>query len=98
MQLTIRGRDYTIEKRLPNGEIQIKDIVTNEYFAKPEGLLIELLFQGEADLLGDNRNQDVLRKRLERSRVTDLTLLDEADPRRPEFERRRAYVRAVMKE
>lgn len=97
MQLTIRGRDYTIEKRLPNSEIQIKDIVTNEYFAKPEGLLIELLFQGEADLLGDNRNQDILRKRLERSRVTDLTLLDEADPRRPEFERRRAYVRAVMK-
>lgn len=98
MQLTIRGRDYTIEKRLPNGEIQIKDIVTNEYLAKPEALLVKLLFDGEADLLGDNRNQDVLRKRLERSRVTDLTLLDEADPRRPEFERRRAYVRAVMKE
>jgi putative transposase len=98
MHLTIRGRDFSIEKRLPNNEIQIKDVVTNEYFAKPESLLVELLFQGEAELLGDNRNQDFLKKRLEQTRVSDLTLIDEADPRRPAFERRRSYVRAVMKE
>jgi putative transposase len=98
MQLTIRGRDYTIEKRLPNNEIQIKDIVTNEYSAKSESLLVELLFQGDAELLGDNRNQDFLKKRLERTRVSDLTLFAEADPRRPAFDRRRSYVRAVMKE
>lgn len=98
MQLTIRGRDYTIEKRLPNNEVQIKDVVTNEYSAKSERLLVDLLFQGEAELLGDNRNQDFLKKRLEQTRVSDLTLFDEDDPRRPAFERRRSYVRGVMAE
>jgi hypothetical protein len=97
MHLTIKGRDYTIEKRLPNDQLQIKDIATNEYSAKSESLLVELLFQGEAELLGDNRNQDFLKKRLEQSRISDLTLFDEADPRRSAFERRRSYVRAVTK-
>ena len=41
MQFKLRGREYIIEKRLPDGSIRIKDIVTDERSAMPELELIE---------------------------------------------------------
>jgi len=97
MHFTAGGREYEILKRLPNGEIQIKDIVTNVCSAKPEEEIRGSLFLGEVELLGDHRNQVFLNRLLKKTCVSDLTLLEDDDPRRLEMERRRAYVLEVMK-
>lgn len=99
MHYRVRGREYVIEKRLPDGDIQVKEVVTNIYSAVPERELVEILFYNEdAELLGDNRNQVILQKRIEQTRVSDITLLKDDDPSRADMERRRAYVLAVMRE
>jgi putative transposase len=95
MQLTLRGREYVIEKRLPDKKIRIKDILTDQRIAIYEEELADALFQREAELLGHDRNQDALKKRLEKTRVSDITCLNDDDPRRKELFRRIAYVQAV---
>lgn len=49
-----------------------------------------------AELLGNQRNQTFLKERLEKSRISDLTLLGDDDPRRADMERRRTYVLEVI--
>jgi putative transposase len=96
MQLKLRGREYVIEKRLPDGTIRIKDIVTDERSAMPEQELVEAVFGNGAELLGHNRNQEVLRERLKKTGVCDISCLREDDTRRLELDRRVSYVRAVV--
>jgi putative transposase len=95
MQFRLRGREFVIEKRLPDGRIRIKDIITDERSALPEQELIEAVFENNAELLGQDRNQEVLKQRLSKTGVCDIACLNENDPRRLEFERRFSYVRAV---
>ena len=75
MQFRLRGREFIIEKRLPDGRIRIKDIVTDERSALPEQDLVEAVFENNAELLGQHRNQDVLQRRLrKRASATSLVL------------------------
>jgi putative transposase len=92
MHFKVGEREFEILKRLPSGEIQIMDIVTNVCSAKPEEEIIYALFGQEVELLGKNRNQVVLENLLKKTKVSDLTVLKDDDPRRPAMERRRAYV------
>ena len=99
MHLRIKGQEYVIEKRLPNCEIQIKNIVTNECSSKPEAELVKILLNGDdAELLGVNRNQVWLDEHLKKSHVSDIALLEEDDPRRIEMHRREAYVLEVLRQ
>src|SRR6266851_9552676 len=95
MHITLRSREYVIEKRLPDRTIRIKDVLTDERTAMPEQELIEALFEKGAELLGHNRNQDALKERLKKTGVCDIGCLSEDDPRRKELDRRISYVRAV---
>lgn len=95
MHITLRSREYVIEKRLPDRTIRIKDVLTEERTAMPEQELIDALFEKGAELLGHNRNQDALKERLEKTRVCDIGILKEDDPRKIQLERRLSYVRAV---
>jgi putative transposase len=97
MHFTAGGREYEILKRLPSGGIQVKDIVTNVCSEKTEEEIRESLFRGEVELLGDHRNQVFLKELLKKTGVSDLTILDDDDPRRPEMERRLVYVLEVVK-
>lgn len=97
MHFTVGGREYEILKRLPSGGIQVKDIVTDVCSEKPEEEIRESLFRGEVELLGDHRNQVFLNELLKKTGVSDLTLLDDGDPRKPEMERRNVYVLEVIK-
>lgn len=96
MHFVLKGREYIVQKRLPKGEIQIKDIITEEYKAMPEQDIVQAVFQNEGELLGHDRNQDFLSKRLEQTGVFDLSCLEENDPRRIEVTRRIAYVDTVV--
>jgi putative transposase len=95
MQFRLRGREFVIEKRLPDGRIRIKDIITDERSALPEQELVEAVFENNAELLGQHRNQDVLQRRVSKTGVCDIACLSENDPRRLELDRRFSYVRAV---
>lgn len=95
MQFKLRGREYVIEKRLPDGTIRIKDIVTDERSAMPEQEIIEAVFGNNGELLGHDRNQEVLRRRLKKTGVCDIACLKDDDPRRIELQRRISYVKAV---
>jgi putative transposase len=95
MHITLRSREYVIEKRLPDGTIRIKDIITDERTAMPEQELIDALFEKGAELLGHNRSQDVLKERLAKTGVCDIATLKEDDPRKIELQRRLSYVEAV---
>lgn len=95
MQFKLRGREYVIEKRLPDGTIRIKDIITDERSAMPEQEIIEAVFGNDGELLGHDRNQDVLKERLKKTGVCDIACLKDDDPRRIELQRRISYVKAV---
>lgn len=95
MQFKLRGREYVIEKRLPDGTIRIKDIVTDERSAMPEQEIIEAVFGNNGELLGHDRNQEVLKRRLKKTGVCDIACLKDDDPRRIELQRRISYVKAV---
>ncbi|MGZ5434547.1 MAG: Mu transposase C-terminal domain-containing protein [Pyrinomonadaceae bacterium] len=96
MQLTLRGREYVVEKRLPDKKIRIKDILTDQRIAICEEELADALFAREAELLGHGRNQDALKERLSKTKVTDIACLKDDDPRKKELYRRIAYVEAVQ--
>jgi putative transposase len=96
MHLILKGREYIMKKRLPNGEVQIKDILTEEYLAIPEQDIVQMVFQNEGELLGHDRNQDFLSQHLKRTGVSDLSCLGENDPLRIEVNKRIAYVEAVV--
>lgn len=73
MQLTLRGREYVVERRLPDKKIRIKDILTDQRVAICEQELADALFACEAELLGHDRNQDTLKLRLSKTKVSDIT-------------------------
>jgi putative transposase len=96
MHITLRNREYVIEKRLPDKTIRIKDVLTDERTAMPEQELIDALFEKGAELLGHNRNQDALKERLEKTGVCDIGTLKEDDPRKVTLQRRLSYVEATL--
>src|SRR6185295_14573519 len=95
MHITLRSREYVIEKRLPDRTIRIKDVLTDERTSMPEQQLIDALFEKGAELLGHNRNQDALKLRLTKTGVCDIATLKEDDPRKIELQRRISYVEAT---
>jgi putative transposase len=95
MHLLLSGREYKIEQYLPNSEIQIKDITTNEFTSRPKSSLIEALFNGSAELLGCNHEYTHLQLKQAESLVSDFTALDINDPRKTEAKRRLEYIKEI---
>src|SRR5258708_11275511 len=56
---------------------------------------MEAVCCNSAELLGHDRNQDVLKERLKKTGVCDIACLKDDDPRRRELQRRISYVKAV---
>lgn len=90
----IRGRgEYVIEERLPSGELQIKDVSSNEYTSVKERSLIESLFDGDLKILGDEQDCTLAQRRAMRVIADDLSLLSE--DLRLQTRRRHSYVREI---
>jgi putative transposase len=95
MHFLQQNREFIIEQWLANGELQIKDMVTNEYISKPVCSLMDAWANGSLDLLGDDGSCQSLQQRISKSRVNDLSLLDKNDPRKAEAYRRLDYVKEI---
>src|SRR5947209_4564878 len=95
MHLLYKGREYVLEKRLPNSNLQLKDIITNRFMAVAELSLIGAWFDSQLEFLGDASTTYVQRK-VAKEFVTDLSALDDTDPRKKELKRRHAYLKPVI--
>jgi len=95
MHLLFQGREYVIEKRLPNNDLQLKDILTNNFKAVAELSLIDAWFDNQVEFLGDASTTSVQRKATKEF-ITDLSVLEDTDPRKKEFKRRHAYLKLVV--
>lgn len=82
-----------IEQRLPSGNLQLKNLATNECFSITEDNLIAALFDGTIELLGDKQETTLAERRRTQRIASELSLLDE--PVKREIKRRFAYISAI---
>jgi putative transposase len=88
--IVMGGRHYSIEQRLPTGEVQLKDIALNTYSALPIKTLTHRLFEGHLEFRIADAN---LVKKSEAFLKCDLQMLEEKTKKK--YLRRRAYVCAI---
>ncbi|MGB5633992.1 MAG: hypothetical protein WBM86_14590, partial [Waterburya sp.] len=93
LRLLLQGREYTIEQRLPTGEIQLRNLLTNTCSNLKEIVLTQLLFQGELQFLSEDSSR-VKQQNHKRYSSTDFTELPPA--LREEAKRRYSYVSRVL--
>lgn len=90
------GREHSIEKRLPSGELQLKDIAINEFKTILEQELIDAVYDGDAEIIGEAQEHTKLKAKQEKTLVYDFPSLEETDPRKMEALRRFAYIKAII--
>src|SRR5689334_14249522 len=95
MHLLFQGREYVIEKRLPNSDLQLKDIATNNFRSVAELSLIDAWFEGQLEFLGDAVTT-VAQRKAAKEFISDLSALEDDDPRKKELKRKYAYLKAVV--
>ena len=98
MRFVQQGHEFVIEGPLPNDQLKIKDTFTDVCSARTTADLLEDLFAGRLELIGEGKEGQVLRDALAQTRVSDLTLLDDRDSLKVEALRRLHYVQAVFDE
>ena len=96
MRFVRQGREFTIEGPLPENRLRVKDTVTGVSYDETRADLLDALFAGKIELLGEEDERRVLLEILARTKVSDLTLLDETDPLKIEAIRRHHYVSEVL--
>ena len=87
------GKEFCIENRLPSGDLQLKDITTNDVSSIAEQELIQAVFSGMAEIIGENQEYPYLKAKQEKTLAHDFPSLDEDDPRKKEAQRRFAYIK-----
>jgi len=96
MHIELRGREYVIDELLPGGEIRLLDVALKEPELVSKNSLLDALFDGQMEFLGDGRENSLIQRRLVESFIDDIVMLKDDDPRKKEFKRRYAYVRAIL--
>jgi hypothetical protein len=95
MHVSYCGREQFIEKRLPDDHLQLKDVATNQFSAHAAEKLQSDLFDGALTMLGYAGEYKRLKERQEKTRVGDITALEDDDPRKVEARWREHYVKAL---
>jgi hypothetical protein len=98
MRFVQQGHEFVIEGPLPNDQLKIKDTFTDVCSARTTADLLEDLFAGRLELIGEGKEGQVLLDALAQTRVSDVTLLDDSDSLKVEALRRLHYVQAVFDE
>jgi putative transposase len=97
MHLKFVGQEYSVEQRLPDGQLQLKHVASENLSAKSEQEILKALFEGAAELLGSNGEVSKLQARREQACVNDFEALEDTDTRKRETLRRFEYVKGVTK-
>src|SRR5262249_53639826 len=96
MRFVEQGREFIVEGPLPENRLRVKDTVTGLSHDETMAGLLDALFAGKIELLGEQDEHRILLEAFARTKVSDLTLLDEADPLKLEALRRHHYVSEVF--
>jgi putative transposase len=96
MHIELRGREYVVNERLPNGDIRLTDLALNESETASQDALLDALFDGGMEFLGDGRQNSLVSRKMAESFIDDLMMLKDNDPRKKEFKRRHTYVKAIQ--
>jgi putative transposase len=91
-----RGREHRIERQLGNGEIKVRDTATDVSTTVPAAELIEELFAGQVELIGEGNWRETLKEKLGKTRVTDISQLADNDPVKIEIVKRFHYVKELV--
>ncbi|HHP7230593.1 MAG TPA: hypothetical protein ACFCUY_07010 [Xenococcaceae cyanobacterium] len=94
LHLLLHGQEYSVEERLPNGEVHLNNLLTNTSSKLKETVLTQLLFKGELQFLDSDRFE-VREQRKNSFNHIDFTQLPEA--LREEARRKYSYVSRVLK-
>jgi putative transposase len=97
MRLVRNGREYVIVCRLGNDEIKLRDVVTDRSITKPDAELVEELFAGSVELIGEENFRRALRKRMDKTGVTDISQLRDDDPDKIDIVRRYRYIKELIR-
>lgn len=97
MHIKLSGQRFAIEKRLADGELQLKHLATETLTNKPETEILKALFEGAAELLGANGEVESLQARRLMTAVNDFEALDDSDRRKGEALRRLKYIEGARK-
>lgn len=97
MRLSRKGREYVVECRLDEDKIKLRDVITDVSVATSVVELIEELYAGSMELIGDENSRGALIERMERARVIDISQLSDRDAVKEEIIRRSHYVKELVK-
>lgn len=94
MHIELRGREFVVGDRLPNGDYRLTDIAFDEARSVPGSELVGAFVSGDLTFLGDAASTRVRRKMTDKL-IDDLSMLKDDDPRKKEARRRFAYIEAL---
>lgn len=97
MRFLRKGQEFIIVKPLSKKEIQIKNVRTEDLFPVSKQTVIEELFNGQVEIIGDIGVKAESKEEIKRPKISDITVLNENDPCRAEVRRRHAYVKRLDK-
>jgi putative transposase len=95
MHLLLQGREYVVERRLPNSDLQLRDIALGSFREEAELRLIDAWFEGQLEFLGDAATT-VAQRKAAKEFISDLSALADDDLRKKELKRRHAYLKPVI--
>jgi putative transposase len=90
LEIKWRNRNFIIENRNEDGDIQLRDTLSNEFLTFPDSKLIDALFDGELEII--NRNFE---DKGQLNFVADLSLVSDSAGKEAKY--RFAYVDRVVK-
>jgi putative transposase len=94
MHILFRGQgECRIEQRLQNGNLQIRNIVTNQFISITEEEFIVALFDGALELLSDGQGTTLAERRSAKRIASEFSLLQEKA--KQEIKRRFTYISAI---
>ncbi len=95
IHLEMKGREYVVERRLPDSRLELRDIITHICtYDTAEGIM-DAWARGLVRFLGD-QNCTVLDRKNAEHFIADITALSDDDPRKLVMRRRYAYVRGLI--
>lgn len=95
MHLEMKGREYIVERRLPDSRLELRDLITNVCTYDTAEGIIDAWGRGQLRFL---RNQDftLVERKNSDLFIDDITALDDHDPRTLVMRRRYGYVKGLI--
>lgn len=97
MKFLRKGQEFIIIKPVSNEDVQIKNTRTDDLFPIRKQTIVEELFAGKVEIIGEGRIEPEYEKKIKRLKISDITVLDENSPWRIETRRRYTYVQRLDK-